>query len=273
MPFCRADLNDQMGLQRVFAVLVVYRGDLPRRTRAPRTATRQQPGVDWERMTNSPGPSSSTSAYTVFCTSWLSEEAPGLVRDRQGERGRLRRRLRRIPTSSPPPRDGRHDDVAAFLSATSRPTYVRVVLLGLGVSSRASWSTSSSRAVPGGAHVPLQGQRPRHGPALARLLGRLRELRLWDARRLQRAFGRRAARARRPLRVLAMQKPPPDETCPRPPGLVRRRPRGRRRRLQGPRTIEYDGPATWAAGARHPWTTLAFVAILVATVAEIVALK
>lgn len=140
MPFCQAKLDSQMGLQVVsFVVLVVatliFIGyGIAEAEGFPA----EMPDADFMRLTQLPGTLIFNFMYTVFCTSWLSEKAPEVEPADIAKSSAVVSGIVYVAFGSLMAvvfGTAVTTDVATVLSATERPTYVRVAsyAFGLGV--------------------------------------------------------------------------------------------------------------------------------------------
>lgn len=140
MPFCQAKLDQQMGLQVVsFVVLVVTIVVFVAYAAGEATGfPEEMPDADWIRMTSLPGTIIFNFMYTVFVTAWLSEKAPSVDAGGIAKSSALFSGVVYVAFGSLMAvafGTSVTTDVATLLSATTRPTYVRVAsyAFGLGV--------------------------------------------------------------------------------------------------------------------------------------------
>ena len=286
MPFCRADLNDQMGLQYAsFAILVVCTAIFLAYAGAQDGAASNMPGVDWERMTNLPGTLVFNFMYTVFCTSWLSEKAPDVSASEIAKASALVSGVVYVVFGAILAAafgTAVTTDVATVLSATSRPTYVRVSSYAFGLGVLVSGIPVNIIITRDNLLAARMSRVKANG--LAMVLPWLVSWVVYESSAFGTLVDYSGLLVVAPLALvvpfvvyLAMQKPPPDETCPPLASLA-----WFADALADVDTVFKDHASIESKRPRYmggwrgavAWTTLVtLVAILVATVAEIVALK
>ena len=286
MPFCNAKLDDQMGLQwGSFVILVVclvvyacYAG-----ANATSGFPGDMPYADWDRMTNLPGTLIFNFMYTVFTTSWLSEKAPDVSAEQIAKTSAVFSGIIYVVigallacvfgTSVT-------TDVATVLSATSRPTYVRVASYAFGLGVLVS-------GIPVNIIITrdnLLAARMSRGAAnaLAMVLPWCISWIVYESTAFGTLVDYSGLLVVAPLALvvpfvvyLAMQKPPPDEACPPTASSA-----WFLQSLAETDTICAEQPPDGEPKARYPggwhgavaWTALfVILVIIVATFAEIVA--